>query len=201
MNKKTILSLSLAGVLACGSVLGVNAATQNKVQIANTTIMAEEAKQTGDGLLFNFDENNMELVRYQGENTVMLMDKEIKNGGKSVYVSYNYIANKTAEDATKEEISKIEGYDIGMTAVKQESDLKIKSVKVLEKYEDEKVGITKYFIEDNKGGVYEVFINDSAFKFEYNENVKNALLESISLVEKDQNTNLNKIKEMQPALG
>lgn len=91
-------------------------------------------------------------------------------------------------------------YD-GFTAEIKNTDLDIPSIKVVDHNKEDNTSMTYYFIDDNEGGVYKVFVNSVAFDAFSAEKEMKEVLDSMKVVSKDKNSNLKKIKVVEPFLG
>ncbi len=147
--------------------------------------------EQGENILIvdDYNKDKYELVRIKGEEDVYLMDKA---GNRWVYASWRHMPAKDMETAAKEECEKIYS-----TPIRTESDLDIASIKVVDEVKEGN-SAEFYFIDDQQGGTYRLFINTMAFTDQHE---KTAFLKSIKVLPREGNENRMKIKEIENIFG
>lgn len=196
--KKTALTLALTGALVVGSVgaYAIASSDTNRLPASQetTTKIAEQSNmEEVNSLYFAYDESKYELVRGEGEKSVSLMDRD---SNSNIFLSWKHIPSQHMERAAGEECATIESND-GFSAEIATSDLKIPSTKVVDCYEEDGSTTSIYFIDDNAGGVYRVFVNTMAWEAFAAESEAQDLLNSIKVLSPDENPNLEKVKEIE----
>lgn len=194
--KRKICMLALLGAMLMSTACASNDAAADKSQVEGDkaqqeVVASNDANQVEEtnSLYFDFDKDKFELVHTEGENIIYLMDKGEQNS--NVFASWKYIPLKDAETVAKEELEAKESYK------QAETDLEIKSFKVIDYLEQDNPFNFIYFIDDNAGGVYRLSISAQAFN-DWNEDAINTLVKSVKVVSKDENENLKNIKEVKP---
>lgn len=164
------------------------AAAKNSTAPTNQVQAPVESKTV---LAFDYDNAKYELADLGGDNTIHLMNK---SNDRLVVASYKYLPSKDAETAAKEHCAYVDTFDKG--AAKQvNSDLEAKSSKVT------CPGYELYFIEDGKGGTYQVFINLTAEPGTFNKAQKADFLKNIKILPLEGNENLMKDVKKRNGVG
>ncbi|NGP44680.1 hypothetical protein G4V62_06830 [Bacillaceae bacterium SIJ1] len=193
--KKQFLTKALIGAMAVGAMGAVGAnetfAQENTTSKVVAAAPAENAK--AHSLFFDFDTFNHELVQGEGDDVIMLMDKK---ENRNVFFSWNHEKNTDVDAAAKEEKQSKEDYE-GFSAEIVESDLNVTSTKVVDTYNEDGSSTAVYFIDDNAGGVYRVFVNTMALEAFTSDEYVNDVLESMEVVPKAENENLKNVKTIQ----
>lgn len=190
-NKIMILSLAavlVIGFIAYGAIYSKDEAEAPKE--VKTKPVTKASIEEINSLYFDYDEEKYELIQVEGENLISLMDKETNS---NVFISWSYIPDKNMKTAAEEKKEEIEGYE-GFTASIEEAGLDIPAIKLVDYYEEDDSSTSFYYVEDNEGGVYKVFVNTMVFDAFADENELEEILKSIKVVPKNDNINLKKIR-------
>lgn len=177
--KKAALILIIFALL-----LGAAAGCQSNQSGSEKPVKSQSQMTEEDSLYFSFDSSKYELVQVKGEKLVCLMERDIYS---NVFVSWLYIPNSSMEEESQKELAQWDFYEIGV------NDLPTSAIKLIDRMEDGKQFGSVYFIDDNDGGVYRVFINVICYE-KFDENALVSVLDSICIIPKDKNANLNHIK-------
>lgn len=136
------------------------------------SVESEVVQKETKKLLFNFDTSKYELIRtdtmkgWEGDDEQPVSYSLCKKEGKpALLLAYDYYKNKDMEalstqryNEMKEMAKDAKKFDEKEFMVtKEKGDLSLKSIQVKEGSN------IRYFIDDNAGGVFEVYINEDGF--------------------------------------
>ncbi|NGP43565.1 hypothetical protein G4V62_00775 [Bacillaceae bacterium SIJ1] len=145
-----------------------------------------------NSLYFNYDPEDYQLIQAENESLVSLTDHE----RRVIYLSWEHTPNQDMYTAAKALKTFKESFE-GVTASIVKSDLNIPSIRLNDFNKEDQSTTSTYFIDDNEGGVYQVFVNTMALDRSDQEN----LLKSLEIVPKAENENLDEITIVEPFLG
>lgn len=201
--RKRMITMTMVGVMAVSAMGGTSvfAAQQKSVDVKNSSTKVSTVTSTVNqvvkeikSLSLNYDNTKFELVQFEGKDTISLMDKaDAKGRNYNVFISWQYADSVTAKKAANDKLKEIK--DFGGEAKIEKSDLTVESIKVVDKFADGS-SMVYYFISDNDGGVYKVFVNTNAFSN------KAEMADILNSLRVDTNAaDTMKIKKIAPCLG